>query len=235
MASAKSPSHQFFGFKIVGDSYELLSFLFYEIFIIEEYFFNSSKKNPTVYDCGSNIGFSVLYFKWLYPEAVIYAFEPQPSAFSLLQMNVANNNLQSVFLHNWALSDREGAVDFFQPTGKVSLMASTLQERMNSNKISVKCRPLSQWVTYSGIDLLKMDVEGAEKEIIAELDRSGKLNCFERIIIEYHHKIGAHKSVLSEFLRTLEKNGREYQVKAEYSDINTFQDIIIDSYRPADK
>lgn len=219
------------GFEVIGDSYELLSFLFYELFIIEEYYFESFRKDPLIYDCGSNIGFSILYFKWLYPNAVIHAFEPQPVAFEFLQKNVVNNRLENVFLHNIALSNQEGTIEFFLPNGKVSLMASTLNERLDSDKILVKCEPLSNYIKDSDIDVLKIDVEGAEKEIIDDLDQTEKMGCFKRIIIEYHHKIGARKSALSEFLNTLEKNKLEYQIQANYHSIPSFQDIIIDCYK----
>lgn len=233
LSSDTQAKHTILGFKVVGDSYELLSFLFYEVFIIEEYYFESPKNNPVIYDCGSNIGFSILYFKWLYPNATIHAFEPQPIAFEFLQKNVKNNQLENVLLHNIALSDKEGTIEFFQPNGTVSLMASTLKERFNSDTVLVRCEPLSKYITDSVIDVLKIDVEGAEKDIISDLDNSRKMNCFERIIIEYHHKIGAEKSALAAFLNRLEKNNLEYQILSNYHSIRSFQDIIIDCYRPS--
>jgi hypothetical protein len=69
--------------------------------------------------------------------------------------------------------------------------------------LSDKEEPLSFLAKESGkFDVLKIDVEEVEKEIIADVD-SSKKNCFERIIIECHHKIGEKKSALSECLNTL--------------------------------
>ncbi|HKZ65867.1 MAG TPA: hypothetical protein VJ111_05915, partial [Chitinophagaceae bacterium] len=55
-----------------------------EMFKEKVYKFTSSKKNPYIIDCGSNIGMSILYFKSLYPEARILGFEADPYIFSFL-------------------------------------------------------------------------------------------------------------------------------------------------------
>ena len=44
---------------------------FKEIFVDEVYKFNSESKSPVIFDCGSNVGTSVLYFKSIYPDAKI--------------------------------------------------------------------------------------------------------------------------------------------------------------------
>jgi hypothetical protein len=44
---------------------------FKEIFVNEVYKFNSESKSPVIFDCGSNVGTSVLYFKSIYPDAKI--------------------------------------------------------------------------------------------------------------------------------------------------------------------
>lgn len=45
--------------------------LFYEIFATGSYFFQSDSANPLIFDCGANIGMSILFFKKLYPNARI--------------------------------------------------------------------------------------------------------------------------------------------------------------------
>jgi tRNA1(Val) A37 N6-methylase TrmN6 len=44
-----------------------------------------------VFDCGANIGFATIFFKWLFPKARIYAFEPDPATYALLEKNVKTN------------------------------------------------------------------------------------------------------------------------------------------------
>src|SRR5436190_6322828 len=68
----------FFGYKVKGYDYSALSFLFNEVFISNDYYFKSSPRQPVIIDCGANIGMSVLYFKKLYPQSKIIAFEANP-------------------------------------------------------------------------------------------------------------------------------------------------------------
>src|SRR5262245_6977657 len=53
-------------------------YMFEEIFAKASYSFHSDTDRPLIFDCGSNIGMSVLFFKKLYPTARITAFEPDP-------------------------------------------------------------------------------------------------------------------------------------------------------------
>gem|GEM_PF-5124460 len=41
-----------------------------------------------------------MYFKYLYPNSIIYAFEPDELAYNILQNNVNNNNLTDVYAYN---------------------------------------------------------------------------------------------------------------------------------------
>jgi predicted O-methyltransferase YrrM len=51
------------------------------------YRFNSLITKPLILDCGANVGVSVLYFKRLYPDAEIIAFEPDEDVFAILKQN----------------------------------------------------------------------------------------------------------------------------------------------------
>lgn len=51
------------GYKISSFDYEIFYALFNNIFIGDEYAFQTDKENPLIIDCGSNIGMSVIYFK----------------------------------------------------------------------------------------------------------------------------------------------------------------------------
>ncbi|MGB3778444.1 MAG: hypothetical protein WA960_08790, partial [Tunicatimonas sp.] len=55
------------GFAVTAPDYSTLNYLFKEVFLTEEYYFESEHAEPTIADCGANIGMSILYFKFLYP------------------------------------------------------------------------------------------------------------------------------------------------------------------------
>jgi tRNA1(Val) A37 N6-methylase TrmN6 len=59
-----------------------------EIFEKGIYTFNSTNPNPVIIDCGANMGLSLLFFSINYPNAKIYAFEPDVSVLEYLERNI---------------------------------------------------------------------------------------------------------------------------------------------------
>jgi len=59
-----------------------------EIYLQEVYKFCTDQIDPLIIDAGANIGLSLIYFKRLYPQARIIAYEPDNSIFKLLESNV---------------------------------------------------------------------------------------------------------------------------------------------------
>ena len=67
----------------------------------------------------------------------------------------------------------------------------------------VKVDKLSNYIKQK-VDLLKIDIEGAEIDVLTDLFRSKKLNLVENMIIEYHHHIDPKIDNLSRLLYLLE-------------------------------
>jgi len=66
-----------------------------ELVLREEYFFSDDFKAPhRIIDCGSNIGLSLLFFKAVYPNSQVMAFEPEPNCFKVASENLKRNNLE---------------------------------------------------------------------------------------------------------------------------------------------
>ncbi|GAB3521743.1 FkbM family methyltransferase [Emticicia fontis] len=216
-----------FGFEIVNYNYRLLDYLIKEVFVGFEYKFTAKTQKPIIFDCGANIGMATIFFKWLYPEATIYAFEPQTKTFEFLQQNVKNNNLSNVYCYNLALSDEEGTISFYESDSQ-NLMGSILEDRVVGTKIEVQTKRLSDFITQK-VDLMKIDVEGAENLIIKDLVEKNLLNKgkVDQIIMEYHHKIPKQKSSIGTFLKPFEDNNFEYQVRTDFDKLDSFQDMLI--------
>ncbi len=219
-----------FGFEVVNYNHRLLDYLIKEVFVGFEYKFKAETSKPIIYDCGANIGLATLFFKWIYPEATIYAFEPQTVTFGFLEQNIKNNNLSNVFCYNLALSDSDGVITFYESENQ-NLMGSILENRVEGRKIEVQTKKLSDFLT-SKADLIKIDVEGAERLIINDLEANNKLNSkfIGQMIMEYHHKIPKQKSSLGHFLKSFEDNGFEYQIRTNFQNLDSFQDILIHFY-----
>ena len=216
----------FLDFGFLSYNYWTIDFLFEEVFLQEEYNFKPSSQSPVILDCGANIGMSVLYFKWKFPDSRIVAFEPNPNSFDLLKKNVKENRLKDVEIHNLGLFDAETFIPFYINNNLSTLVGSIIPERGGNKKLEVPAKKLSQFIKELGkIDLVKMDVEGAEVNILNDLVTSGSLGNVKEYIIEYHYNIGSSKSKLSSFLAQFEDHGYNYNINANFKKINTFQDV----------
>jgi FkbM family methyltransferase len=223
------------GMKVEAYDYASLCYLYNEIFFRGEYAFRSSKAAPVIFDCGANVGIATLFFKWLYPEAIVFAFEPEPDAFALLTKNIIGNKLSSVHLYNAALTQTVRDVAFYADPGtKASLRASMLAERTRNTPISVQGLQLSQFLASQMVDFLKIDIEGAEIEVFDDLCEHRALEHVRELVVEYHHHITPDDSMLGRFLANLEASGFDYQLDARCIPVcsqGQFQDMVIYSYR----
>jgi hypothetical protein len=106
---------------------------------------------------------------------------------------------------------------------------SLLPERMQGRTVDVRTVLLSDYVPEDGaVDLLKMDIEGAESGVLKELDNSGALSRVRRIAMEFHHNVpGAGR--LSAALALLERSGFDYTMRARRHSMSTtaFQNVMI--------
>jgi FkbM family methyltransferase len=222
------------GFQVAHINLKTLCQLFDEIFINAIYYFKPETDRPFIVDCGSNIGMSILFFKQLYPDAQIIGFEPERKTYITLEKNVLLNGLGDVEVHNKAVSDKDGIITFYtDPAVSGSLMTSIMDSRATGTRQDVESVRLSSYITRE-VDLLKLDIEGAEMLVLEELARSGKLGLIKEMIIEYHHHMDRRCDNFSRFLAILEEHGFGYQICSAFwgpSSREAFQDILIYVYR----
>lgn len=179
-----------------------------EIFESEIYKFITTTNSPLIIDCGCNYGTSILYFKSIYPEAEIIGFEPDPYIFEIVKKNVKYYNLKNVVLYNKGLWSEETTLNFYSEKadgGRLEVAnKSTIDEI-----IQVETTVLSKFLKDKKVDLLKMDIEGAEIEVLKECEKY--LNNVTNIFIEYH-SFSNSKQELDILLSILTKNKFRYQV-----------------------
>ncbi len=229
----KPKNIHFLGFKISGLNYQNLHFLIGEVFVKNEYFFQANTSRPVILDCGSNIGVSILYFKYLYPLSRIYAFEPDPETFQMLKKNIKQNNLKNVTLYNQAVSDKKELIKFYISHDAGSLMMSTLKERMGDIEIKVEAISLAKFIMNKEIDFMKMDIEGSEDKVLADIAKRGLLTNIHEFILEYHHNIPENQLTFSRFLGLLDPQFT-YQLDTSCIPLykkDSFQDILVYGYR----
>jgi len=220
-------------FRVSAFSLDALSFLYKEIFLGLEYYFESKNKRPFIIDCGSNIGMSILFFKTVYPDASILGFEPAPDSFGLLKRNVEANQLTNVTVYPLALGYTEGTVKFFLEEEPGGFVASTDARRVSKREETVEMMRLSRFVDRE-VDFLKLDVEGAEGAVLDDLVQTGCIRRISQMVVEYHHHLDGCDDRFSDFLLQLERNGFGYLIRSDLGPSRTqgrFQDILVYAYR----
>jgi FkbM family methyltransferase len=219
------------------DYYWLLE-MYEDIFLRRQYEFETANPVPVIVDAGSNIGLAILFFKRLFPGATVLGFEPDPDTFELLTRNVEANRLQGVRLRNEALYDGREELDLFgDPSVPGSPQMTTSGARLAGAPRRVSATRLSKHMSEP-VDFLKIDIEGAERVVLDELEQAGKLPLVGRMAIEYHHHMEAGEDGLAGLLATLERGGFGYQLEARLGGApglhaGQFQNVLVHAYRKA--
>jgi FkbM family methyltransferase len=126
----------------------------------------------TVIDVGAFVGTHTLAFaRHVGPEGQVYAFEPHPVAFSLLKLNVEQNDLSNVKLFNVALSDYTGTINLREANladtdspGSFSLQTE-VDVAAESSGVAIDIMTLDQ-LDIDSCHLMKVDVEGMELNVL---------------------------------------------------------------------
>lgn len=163
---------------------------------------------PVIFDVGAHFGESVAYLKKLFPKASVYSFEPDPDSFATLS-GVA---MDGVSYFNLAISDEDGAAPFYR--NRISHTNSLLKVNLNSvdsiaiakanakkdtgfpdsfneeaNVATMRLDSFTRKHSIGQIDLLKIDVQGAERRVLLGGEatlRNTKAIVMEIIFFDYY-------------------------------------------------
>jgi FkbM family methyltransferase len=125
----------------------------------------------TFFDIGANAGvFTVAAGKTLQEtQTSIYAFEPCPATFAILEKNLLENGLTGVHAHGLAVSEQSGEASLYvnaaMKDGLNSLEDPSHGDAEVVGTVAVRVTTLDEFAAghdISGVDVMKVDVEGAE-------------------------------------------------------------------------
>jgi len=123
----------------------------------------------TFLDVGAHAGyFSLVAADRVGPDGAVYAVEPNPRTFAALRRHLDTNHVAQVRAFLCGLSDREGTLRLHAPPGQLDYNATVLP-RSNWEVHEVPARRLDDCLAEWGVgqvDLMKMDVEGAEPLVV---------------------------------------------------------------------
>ena len=141
-----------------------------------------------IVDIGAGLGDFAIFAARQAPRGHVYAYEPAPDSVVLLQQNLAINELSNVAVFPYAVADKAGVLNL-DLSGGVAVQYSTVDSKTGpTNWVEVESVALADAVALpSGgkCDLLKIDAEGAEYDMLLNLDEESLRN-IRRICIEYH-------------------------------------------------
>lgn len=184
-----------------------------EIFQDQIYKFQVTHPDPLIIDAGANMGLSVLYFKHLYPQARVVAFEPDQKIFQLLRQNVAQQGYTQVDLRNTAAWIADTNLEFFS---EGALAGSTeVAFKKGGEKYTVPAERLKNWLQQP-VDFLKIDIEGAENTVLFDLQED--LGQVGHLFLEYHSVTGKEQ-LLGELLNVVKKAGFRYYIRSAFDGI----------------
>ncbi|WP_213946474.1 FkbM family methyltransferase [Litoribacter ruber] len=167
-----------------------------------------------VIDCGANVGdISALFLK---KEASVIAFEPDPIAYKMLQTRFKDEkNMQLI---NKAVDHQNSVAKLYfhmhqQESGNsaFTVSSSIIGDKKNINlqdSIEIETVDLDSFISNldQPVDILKMDVEGAEIEILHKLIQNETYKKIGILLVETHEtKIPGHIDKVAELKATIRR------------------------------
>lgn len=142
-----------------------------------------------IVDAGANIGASTIFFSERYPDAQIIAIEPEENNFDLLKKNIESRpNIDAMRAALWGYDDKRKICN--RHTGNWGYTVAGAASDIQSTAQEIDCVSITSLMKkydVNSIDLLKMDIEGSEKNVFEH--SSSWIDTVKVITVELHDKI----------------------------------------------
>ena len=178
-----------------------------QIFQQELYGTSFDSEEPVILDCGAHVGMAALYFKSVYPKSKVTSFEADPVLAEMAQLNTTAFGFDDVDVQTAAVWTHGDGVSFDMSGDDAGHVTESATGKLTP---SVDLRGL---IDGRAIDLIKLDVEGAEFQIIEHC--ADALGSVKRMVIEVHHLVGPAPK-LGPLISTLESSG----FRVAFDDLN---------------
>jgi FkbM family methyltransferase len=161
-------------------------FVFEQIFLDRDYEVPFEPSPQFIVDAGANVGLASIYFANKYADATIIALEPELDNFAILVRNT--RDYPRIVPMRAALWSRCETLSLDNQRESWSCRVSAFNKSGGGTADGITMAELLRHYGRSSIDILKMDIEGAEREIFSSECRSW-LSRTRLLIIELHDHI----------------------------------------------
>ena len=161
------------------------AWVFSQVMVCEQYLLDLSFCPRRIVDAGANIGLTSLHYHRAYPDATIIAIEPDDDNFRMLSLNAAHTD--TIHPVHAALWSEECRLRFADPSDEKCALRVCVDDQQGNIR-GVTIRSVMQDNGWDMIDVLKLDVEGAEREIFS----SSSCDWLDRInvvVVELHEDV----------------------------------------------
>lgn len=190
-----------------------------ELFGDEVYRFKAATDTPRIIDAGANIGLSVRYFKSIYPNARILAYEPDPQIFEILKENVGG--MPGVEIREAAAWVENTKLTFYV---EGSLAGSSEIDFLGKKEaLQVAAERLRDEVVKEPVDFLKIDIEGAENSVLFDIEDA--LENVENLFFEYYSTPGKDQQ-LGDLLNIVARSGFRYTINGPHGAAHPFVETV---------
>ena len=155
----------------------------------QKFFEKKLKEGDIVYDVGAHAGFYTLLAAELIGEkGRVFSFEPLMANYEYLKKHIEINNYKNIIPFNVAVSDKDGFASFKQGEN------TSTGQLTSEGEIRVRTIAIDDWINNKKLpvpDILKIDVEGAEAEVLKGAENI--LKNYHPIIFLSTHSSDIHK------------------------------------------
>ncbi len=136
-----------------------------------ELFKKSIRSGMTVVDVGAHVGlYSLLAAALVGPEGKVFAFEPEPQNYDLLQKNIKANGFTNVVPLRKGVQDKPGTAKFYVHPER-SELHSVRKLGKGAKVIVTEAGGLDDFMGGQRVDIVKIDVEGGEMAVLEGMGR----------------------------------------------------------------
>jgi len=158
-----------------------------EVILKEDYNLNINFNPSTIIDGGANIGLTSVFFANKYPQADIVAVEPEEGNFEMLMRNTKNyRSVRLIRAGIWNHSAILSIID--EGKGNNSFTVTEILSPQSGSINAISIYDIMQQRNWETIDILKLDIEGAEKNVF-ESDYEQWLPKVKLLIVELHDRM----------------------------------------------